>query len=169
MNNAQAFVQGLIGFKFTFKPIEKGKDRPVQTVEIHDLTDMPISSGGTVSAFNCTLTFAGKRGNIQTQRQISVARMLEYVGQAASDPEVYEEVVYTAPPPKEKKEKAPKAEKPVKPKKLSKKQLAAQEAEAAQPSDEDFPEDPFAGQEDWDLTTGNHDDDGVVGNNYPNF
>lgn len=148
MNNAQAFVQGLVGFKFTFKPIEKGKDRPVQTVEIHDQCEMPISSGGTVPAFNCTLTFAGKRGNIQTKRQISVTRMLEYVGQAASDPTEHEEVIYVAPPPKEKKEKAPKAEKPVKEKKKSKKQLAAEEAEAAQIADEDFPEDPFAGQED---------------------
>ena len=148
MNNAQQFVASLVGFSFTFKPIEKGKDRPVQTINIEDLTEMPISSGGTVPAFNCTLTFAGKRGIIQTKRQISVTRMLEYVGQAASDPTEHEEVIYVAPPPKEKKEKAPKAEKPVKEKKLSKKQLAAQEAEAAQAADEDFPEDPFAGQED---------------------
>ena len=86
MNNAQQFVASLVGFSFTFKPIEKGKDRPVQTINIEDFTEMPISSGGTVPAFNCTLTFAGKRGIIQTKRQISVARMLEYVGQAASDP-----------------------------------------------------------------------------------
>lgn len=153
MNNAQAFVQGLIGFKFTFKPIEKGKDRPVQTIHIHEQMEMPISSGGTVPAFNCTLTFAGKRGTIQTARQISVARMLEYVAQAASDPTDYEEVIYVAPPPKEKKEKAPKAEKPVKEKKLSKKQQAAQDAQAeaeaaSNEGVEDFPEDPFAGQED---------------------
>lgn len=156
MNNAQKFVSGLVGFKFTFKPVEKGKDRPVQTIEIHEQTTMPISSGGEVPAFNCTLTFAGKRGCIQTQRQISVARMLEYVGQAASDPEEHEEVVYTPPAPKEKKEKAPKAEKPVKEKKLSKKQQEAEaakqaaeaEAVAAGATDEDFPEDPFADQED---------------------
>lgn len=153
MNNASKFVAGLVGFSFTFKPIEKGKDRPVQTIVIHDITEMPISSGGTVPAFNCTLTFAGKRGTIQTKRQISVTRMLEYVGQAASETEVHEEVVYMAPPPKEKKEKAPKAEKPVKEKKVSKKALAAQaaaeEAESAEAQGvEDFPEDPFAGQED---------------------
>lgn len=156
MNNAQNFVQSLVGFSFTFKPIEKGKDRPVQTINIHEITDMPISSGGTVPAFNCTLTFAGKRGTIQTQRQISVARMLEYVGQAASDPTEHEEVIYVAPPPKEKKEKVVK-EKPVKAAKeakKSKKQLAAEEAAAAAASevnevepDEDFG-DPFAGQED---------------------
>lgn len=156
MNNASKFVASLVGFSFTFKPVEKGKDRPVQTIKIHELTDMPISSGGTVPAFNCTLTFAGKRGTIQTARQISVARMLEYVAQAASDPTEHAEVIYVAPPPKEKKEKAPKAEKQVKEKKLSKKQLAAQEAQAAAEAeaiaagatDEDFPEDPFAGQED---------------------
>ena len=152
MNNAQNFVAGLVGLTFTFKPVEKGKDRPVQTINIHDLTDMPISSGGTVPAFNCTLTFAGKRGTIQTKRQISVARMLEYVGQAASETEVHEEVVYVAPPPKEKKEKAPKAEKPVKEKKKSKKQLAAEEAEnlaeaAASEGVEDFPEDPFPSED----------------------
>jgi hypothetical protein len=153
MNNAQNFVQSLVGFSFTFKPIEKGKDRPVQTINIHDTCDMPISSGGTVPGFNCTLTFAGKRGTIQTQRQISVARMLEYVGQAASDPTIHEEVIYVAPPPKEKKEKVVK-EKPVKEAKKTKKQLAAEEAAAAAASevnevepDEDFG-DPFAGQED---------------------
>lgn len=148
MNNAQAFVASLVGFSFTFKPLEKGKDRPVQTIDIHELTDMPISSGGTVPAFNCTLTFAGKRGTIQTQRQISVARMLEYVAQAASDPTEYEPVIYVAPPPKEKAPKAPKAEKPVKEKKKSKKQLAAEEAEAlaeaaSNEGVEDFPDDPF--------------------------
>lgn len=153
MNNAQNFVAGLVGFSFTFKPVEKGKDRPVQTINIHESTDMQISSGGTVPAFNCTLTFAGKRGIIQTKRQISVARMLEYVGQAASETEVHEEVSYVAPLPKEVKVKAPKAEKPAKVAKVSKKQLAAQAAEAAEASAsskgvEDFPEDPFAGQED---------------------
>lgn len=152
MNNASKFVASLVGFSFTFKPVEKGKDRPVQTINIHELTDMPISSGGTVPAFNCTLTFAGKRGIIQTQRQISVARMLEYVGQAASETEVHEEVVYVAPPPKEKKEKAPKAEKPVKEKKVSKKAQAAAEAQAeAEAAEaqgvEDFPDDPFANDE----------------------
>lgn len=154
MNNASKFVASLVGFSFTFKPIEKGKDRPVQTIDIHELTEMPISSGGTVPAFNCTLTFAGRRGVIQTKRQISVTRMLEYVGQAASETEVHEPVIYVAPPPKEVKEKAPKAEKPAKVAKKSKKQLASEEAEAAGAAevnevepDEDFG-DPFAGQED---------------------
>lgn len=148
MNNAQKFVSSLIGLTFTFKPVEKGKDRPVQTITIHEPVDMPISSGGTVPAFKCTLTFASKRGTIQTERQISVARMLEYLGQAASDPTEYEEVVYTAPAPKEKPVKEPKPEKAPKEKKKTKKQLeaeaaAAAEAEVEAEGVEDFPEDPF--------------------------
>lgn len=131
MNNAQEFVASLTGQTITFKPIEKGKDRPVQTIHFKDIVDMPISTGGTVPAFNVVLIFAGKRGIIQTNRQISVARALEYVGQAASATEQYDEIVYVAPEPVVKAEKAPKAEKEVKPKKVSVKEQKRLDAEAA--------------------------------------
>ena len=158
MNNAQSFVQSLIGMAITFKPVEKGKDRPVQTIHFGEIVDMPISSGGTVPAFQVTLIFSGKRGIIKTERQISVARALEYVAQAAEQADQnYEEVVYVAPEPKEKpvKEKKVKEPKPAKEKKKTKKQLA-EEAEAAAEqaaeeatadvdpfAEEEFPEDPF--------------------------
>ena len=161
MNNAQKFVGSLVGQSITFKPVEKGKDRPVQTILFGEQCELPISSGGTVPAFNVTLTFAGKRGVIQTQRQISTARALEYVAQAAEQADQnYEEVVYVAPEPKEKPVKEPKvkAEKVVKEKAKTKKQLR-EEAEAAALAEqeangegdgagydfqEEYPEDPFA-------------------------
>lgn len=156
MNNAQEFVASLVGQTITFKPIEKGKDRPVQTIKFGEIVDMPISTGGTVPAFNVQLTFSGKRGIIQTARQISVARALEYVGQAASATEVYDEIVYVAPEPKVKAEKAPKEPKPVKEKKISAKEQKRLDAEAAQAAAEEAGENPGT------------DDDENFGDPFPN-
>ena len=126
MNNAQAFVLSLVGTSITFKPIEKGKDRPVQTIHFGEMVDLPISSGGTVKAFKTTIIFNGKRGIIKRECEISVARALEYVAQAANATENYDEVIYVAPTPVEKpvKEKKAKAEKPVKEPRKTKKHLS---------------------------------------------
>lgn len=81
MNNAKSFVlKGLKGLSITFKPVEKGKDRPVQTMTFND-----FQTGQFGLEVDTTITYKTKNSQTPTtaRRFLSLARVMEYIAQAA--------------------------------------------------------------------------------------
>lgn len=81
MNNAKSFLFAhLQGLSITFKPVEKGKDRPVQTMKFGE-----FQQGQFGLEVDTTITYTTKNSSTPTtaRRFLSIARALEYVAQAA--------------------------------------------------------------------------------------
>ena len=80
MNNALNFINGLIGTSITFKPIEKGKDRPVNTITFNSL-----QKGQYGLEFMATFQYTTKGSTTPTTvtRILSVTRAMEYIAQAS--------------------------------------------------------------------------------------
>ena len=81
MNNAKNFVfNQLKGLSITFKPVEKGKDRPVQTMTFHDFT---IGQYGL--EVDTTIAYKTKNSSTVTtaRRLLSLTRVMDYIAQAA--------------------------------------------------------------------------------------
>ena len=90
MNNALSLIKiSLIGTSITFKPVEKGKDRPVQTMFFRDLT---MGQYGLV--IDTVISYKTKNSSTTTtvSRLLSLARVMEYVAQAAEQTYVDEEI-----------------------------------------------------------------------------
>lgn len=89
MNNAQVFLYThLKGLSITFKPIEKGKDRPVQTMTFNE-----FHIGQFGLEVETSIAYKTKNSDKVTTatRLLSIARVMEYVAQAAQ--QTYEDAV----------------------------------------------------------------------------
>lgn len=96
MNNAKSFIQNhLKGLSITFKPIEKGKDRPVQTMTFTD-----FQQGQYGIEVYTTIKYTTRNSTTPTvaTRWLSLARVMEYVAQAAEQTYVDDEQLPTASP-----------------------------------------------------------------------
>lgn len=96
MNNAKNFVlTHLKGLSITFKPEEKGKDRPVQTMTFND-----FQMGQFGLEVDTTITYTTKNSSTPTtaRRLLSIARVMEYVAQAAQQSYVDADQLPTAAP-----------------------------------------------------------------------
>lgn len=96
MNNAKNFVfNQLKGLSITFKPVEKGKDRPVQTMTFND-----FQTGQFGLEVETTITYTTKNSSNPTiaKRLLSLARVMEYIAQAAEQSYVDREDQPTASP-----------------------------------------------------------------------
>jgi hypothetical protein len=81
MNNAKNFVLNqLKGLSITFKPVEKGKDRPVQTMTFNEFT---IGQFGLEVDTTIVYTTKNSQNPTTARRLLSLARVMEYVAQAA--------------------------------------------------------------------------------------
>ena len=81
MNNTFEFLQTqLIGLTITFKPIEKGKDRPVNT-----MTFLDFHTGQYGLEVNTRISYTVKGATVPTTvtRMLSLFRVMEYIAQAA--------------------------------------------------------------------------------------
>lgn len=96
MNNAKSFIfNQLKGLSITFKPVEKGKDRPVQTMTFNDFT---IGQFGLEVETTITYTTKNSSNPTTAKRLLSLARVMEYVAQAAEQSYVDAENLPTAAP-----------------------------------------------------------------------
>lgn len=96
MNNAKNFVfNQLKGLSITFKPVEKGKDRPVQTMTFNDFQ---VGQFGLEVATTITYTTKNSANPTTATRLLSLARVMEYVAQAAEQSYVDSENLPTASP-----------------------------------------------------------------------
>lgn len=96
MNNAKNFVLNQVkGLSITFKPIEKGKDRPVQTMTFGD-----FQIGQYGLEVDTTISYKTKNSQTTTtaQRFLSLARVMEYIAQAAEQSYVDADALPTASP-----------------------------------------------------------------------
>ena len=96
MNNAKSFIfNQLKGLSITFKPVEKGKDRPVQTMTFND-----FNVGQFGLEVETTIVYTTKNSSNPTtaRRLLSLARVMEYVAQAAEQSYVDAENLPTASP-----------------------------------------------------------------------
>lgn len=81
MNNAKNFVfNQLKGLSITFKPVEKGKDRPVQTMTFNDFT---VGQFGLEVETTIVYTTKNSANPTTAKRLLSLARVMEYIAQAA--------------------------------------------------------------------------------------
>lgn len=96
MNNAKNFVFNQFkGLSITFKPVEKGKDRPVQTMTFNDFQ---TGQFGLEVATTITYTTKNSANPTTVTRLLSLARVMEYVAQAAEQSYVDSENLPTASP-----------------------------------------------------------------------
>lgn len=96
MNNAKNFIfTQLKGLSITFKPVEKGKDRPVQT-----MTFTEFQNGQLGLEVLTTIKYTTKNSANPTTatRWLSLARVMEYVAQAAEQSYVDDEQLPIASP-----------------------------------------------------------------------
>jgi hypothetical protein len=107
MNNAKNFVfNQLKGLSITFKPVEKGKDRPVQTMTFNDFT---IGQWGL--EVDTIIVYKTKNSSTTTtaRRLLSLARVMEYVAQAAEQSYTDADVLPTEAPVAESQQPEPEA------------------------------------------------------------
>ena len=96
MNNAKNFIfTQLKGLSITFKPVEKGKDRPVQTMIFN-----AFQQGQWGLEVLTTIRYTTKNSSNPTvaMRWLSLARVMEYVAQAAEQSYVDDEQLPIASP-----------------------------------------------------------------------
>lgn len=96
MNNAKSFVLNQVkGLSITFKPLEKGKDRPVQTMTFGE-----FQIGQYGLEVDTTISYKTKNSQTTTtaRRFLSLARVMEYIAQAAEQSYVDAEELPTASP-----------------------------------------------------------------------
>lgn len=96
MNNAKNFVLNQVkGLSITFKPVEKGKDRPVQTMTFGE-----FQVGQYGLEVDTTISYKTKNSQTTTtaRRFLSLARVMEYIAQAAEQSYVDQDELPTASP-----------------------------------------------------------------------